>query len=221
MQLTERNTGDIIFMYQTGKRVKVDSVTDENIYFVSEQGTKYATKDRYIEGIKDTDPSSTAIFENNAMIGKCLNAARSSALKKLQSDLSPKDKEDADLVWQSTKKQLDHLNNNIAALRGVVSRSLVNEFLSELYERGSGSHDHFMGHHVEVSSSWRGEFKISGKTYDINSASEFLFQKGREPVKTAPVKEHKSLNDIISNADARQRAAAESGKDQISHKIER
>ncbi len=217
MHVNESNTGNIIFMYQTGERVKIDSVTDEHISIIKENGTQYLTKDRYIEGIIDDDPSSTAIFENNALIGKGLNAARASALKKLLSDISPEEKQDADLVWKSTEKQLEHLNARIAEARNVANKKLVYQFLSDLYERGSGSHDYFMGHRVEVSSSWNGEFKIDGKLCDIETAADLLFTQGRDQIGAEAIKANKPLAEIISSAESRQRSADSSQANAISH----
>lgn len=215
MHLTDSNTGNIIFLYQTGERIKIDSITDDHISIIMENGSQYTTKDRFIEGIIDDDPSSTAIFENNALIGKGLNAARASALKKLLSDITPEEKQEADLVWKSTEKQLEHLNSRIQNSRNVATKKLVDTFLSELYERGAGSHDYFMGHRVEVSSSWTGEFKIDGEVYDIESASELLLRQGRGQISAEATKSNKPLSEIISNAESRQRNTGSSQANQL------
>lgn len=50
----------------------------------------------------------------------------------------------------------------------------IEDFLDELYEAGTGSHNTIEGIKVRLSSWWDAEFEINGKYYEWDEAIEYL-----------------------------------------------
>jgi hypothetical protein len=53
-------------------------------------------------------------------------------------------------------------------------KDIIKEFLDNLYEQGTGSHDTFKGIKVKNHSFWTGEFFINNSVYGYDEAINYL-----------------------------------------------
>jgi len=125
LHLSPQNIGDIFELSDTGKRLRIDGVTDRFVHYSTEAGEKYCTSERSIPGKKLTDAAAIAAFEKNAELGRLLQAAESRALRTiLDGRHSSEEQAEAKDVLSHVKAQQRHLEAHISHPRtATVQRS--------------------------------------------------------------------------------------------------
>lgn len=200
MVITTANTGDLLCLYQTGKRIRILEVVEDMITYQEESGERYATYAHQADAFVDSDSTRRSIFDYNSNVGQALNAAEINALKKLFSAPAA-ERAEADHVLSVIREQKTAFEQRINQEKGreTPSPALAKAFLDQLYEKGTGSHDTFFGRKVENVSSYSGSFSIDGQHCDYHTALQRL------SAPKAQVKEQKAgLDAQIASAKSRQ-----------------
>lgn len=215
MKITAANTGDLLCLYQTGKRIRILEVSDDYVSYQQEDGQRYATKERQADAFIERDPERISAFNENCRLGQALHAAELGALKALLSNplISQSEREDADRVLAVAREQQAHMSARLVQERQSErpGQALARAFLDQLYEMGTGSHDTFFGCKVENLSQFQGNFRINGQAYDYDTALQHLSHGTQEHTHgavNAPASvKSSSLADLIKDADKRKVAA--------------
>lgn len=199
MQITNANIGDTLCLYQTGKYIKITDVTPDYVYYMREDGDHYVTSEKSVAALKETNPVRLNKFDANSSFGKVLNAAEAKAFRLLMNSSQPEIAE-ANVILGLVREQQKHFSEKLQKERfsQCAGDSLAVEFISDLSEKSTGSHDTFWGHQVKLLSSWSYEFQIDGKTMDYSSAKNYLSN-----VRFAEPTRKVSLNDKIQDANLR------------------
>ena len=123
IEISSANVGDILLFPISGKQYKIEAVNEKYVHYSSETGEKYATKERFANAVKITDPAAIERFETNAALGRHLAAAEASALKKILSGkLSPEERDEAIRVLGVTHQQQKHQEAELAKARKAAMR---------------------------------------------------------------------------------------------------
>lgn len=205
MQITNENVGDTLCLYEKAKYIRILDVNPQYVYYATEDGSHYATSERFADALLVTDPDRLAVFEENYMLGKALNAAEYKAFVHMFSDSEP-ERGEADNVLSVVRAQQEHLSSRLSSDRkkNVPGEALTAQFLSQFSERSSGSHVTFWGHKVQLLSSWTYEFLIDGKTMSYETAKDYL---SKVQLCTEPTRKP-SLSDTINAANIRRETSA-------------
>lgn len=177
MQITAANVGDILCLYQTGKRIKILDVGEDLVTYQQESGARYCTDERHADAFVDRDPQRISMFNQNSRLGQALSAAESKAMKVLLSGRFPlAEREEANRVLSVVQEQKKTMDQRMMQERKaeIPDRALVRAFLDQLYEMGTGSHDTFFGQRVENLSQTTGSFSINGQRCDFDAALHHL-----------------------------------------------
>lgn len=208
MKITSDNIGDTLCLYESAKHIRIMDVNPQYVYYATEDGSHYATNEHFVNALLVTDPDRLAAFEENYMLGKTLNAAEYKAVVRILSD-SESERGEADNVLSVVRAQQEHLSSRLASGRekNTPGEALTTQFLSQLSECSSGSHDTFWGHRVQLLSNWTYEFLIDGKTLDYESAKAYLSKVhfAKEPARKP------ALGDAINAANLRREASTSPG----------
>ena len=214
MRITSENCGDVLCLYHTGKRIRILEVDSRTITYEQENGQKYGTFEDSANAIVERDPARIALFDKNCKLGRALDAAETKALKILLGGpgIPVAEVKEADETLYSVRKQMKHLDQRMAEERAaeLPGKDLAAQFLSNLYEQGTGSHDTFFGHRVENVSQMAGLFSIDGQPFDYTAANEHLSQVRYK-------KKLKGLDAQISAATHRKNHDQTSAGDQFAH----
>lgn len=207
MQITRENIGDTLCLYASAKCIRILDVSPQYVDYATEDGYHYATKEHSVDAIPVTNSERLAVFDENYKLGRTLNAAEYKAFVGLF-DGTKKENSAVNNVLSTIKEQQRFLDSRLHSDRGRTApgEALANEFLSQLSERSSGSHDTFWGHKIKLISNWSYEFEINGKVMDYATAKDYLSQvRFSEPTKKL------SLDDKIREAGNRREKVPSSG----------
>lgn len=212
MNITPENVGDILCYYETGKRIRIQEVSDNFVFFKSETGETFTMRDFSADVLPEKDADRISRFEANIRIGEALNLSEKKALSVIAAGnaVSSQEREDAERVLKVVDEQRDNITKrlNLELEQNPIGKGLAEAFMSNLYEQGTGSHDTILGHRVENISQHSGLFKIDGKMCDYATAVSVLSQ-----LKKASTQERKpGIDSIIKSAASRQSESKQSNK---------
>lgn len=205
MHITAANSGDLLCLYQTGKRVKVVDVSEGFVTFQHENGEHFASRETRADAFIERDPARISSFESNCRLGQALNAAESKALEiALHTSASDVvERNEANCVLSIVQAQKAALEQRLRQeqTREIPGQDLARCFLDNLYEMGTGSHDTFFGRRVENLSQFDGSFSVNGQRLSYHDALRHL-----SSGMAASLARKTGLDAIIANADKRREA---------------
>ena len=169
MVVTKSNIGDVFCLYQTGQHIKILDVADGCVDYLHETEGHITTNNTQFDALVEKDPVRLALFEQNVKLSQTLYKAEYSALTKIYNGQEPMD---AQGVLNMVREQQRQLDTRVQQQNP--SLAVTKDFLSVLYELGTGSHDTFFGHRVANLSQTTGQFSVDGEPFDYSTAQERL-----------------------------------------------
>lgn len=177
MVVTQDYIGDVICLFDNGERFMVNHISDNLLFYQSEDGARGCMAVHSVKGGVERDAKRIESFHKNVALVNVLDAAETAARHRLISARGNEmERTEAERVLNVTKEQR---HTYLARLRGeretiCPGTALAGQFLDALHTEQPGCSAMFFGVAVQRQNGSEPSFRINGGVYSTEDAASYL-----------------------------------------------